>query len=150
MRHFKIPIFFLFSFFFTSTLFAGNSAVENKGINFFNGTWEEVLEEAKKQNKPIFVDAFAVWCGPCKWMDSNVFPQEEVGDFYNANFINYKYDMEKGKGRDFARKYRVNAYPTFVYIKPNGETVHKTMGAKPPKVLIEEGQRALQIFNASR
>ena len=59
-----------------------------EGMEFFHGTWEEALAEAKKQEKIIFVDAYAVWCGPCKRMAKNVFTQDRVGEFYNKNFIN--------------------------------------------------------------
>ena len=129
---------------------AGSDGEQNAGIQFHNGSWKEVLEKAKKENKLIFVDAYAVWCGPCKWMDANVFPQREVGDFYNSKFINFKIDAERGEGRTFSQDYRVTAFPTFLFINPEGEVVHRTMGAKPPNVLIEEGRRALQIGAASR
>ena len=67
----------------------------SQGIEFFHGSWEEALEEAKKQEKVIFIDAFATWCGPCKRMAREVFPNEKVGEFYNRHFINMKLDMEK-------------------------------------------------------
>lgn len=82
-----------------------------QGIEFFHGTWEEVKAKAKEADKLVFVDAYTTWCGPCKRMAANIFPLPEVGEFYNANFINYKLDMEKGEGPDFARKYGVRAIP---------------------------------------
>ena len=73
------------------------SAVIGQGIEFFHGSWEEALAEAKKQEKPIFVDAFTTWCGPCKMMSRSVFTEEEVGTFFNENFISLKIDMIKLK-----------------------------------------------------
>ena len=61
-----------------------------QGIQFREGSWKEILEIAKKENKLVFVDNYTSWCGPCKKMVSEVFPLKEVGDFYNANFICYK------------------------------------------------------------
>jgi thiol:disulfide interchange protein len=69
---------------------------QDVGIRFMDATWEQVMAEAKKQEKLIFVDAYTTWCGPCKVMAQNVFTQKEVGDFYNRYFVNYKLDMEKG------------------------------------------------------
>ena len=70
------------------------TSVQAGGIDFFHGTWEEALEKAKKEDKLIFVDAYTTWCGPCKRMSKQVFPQDAVGEFYNKNFVSMKIDME--------------------------------------------------------
>ncbi len=113
------------------------------GMQFYEGSWSEVLAAAKEQNKYIFVDAFADWCVPCKWMAKNVFPTEEAGKFYNEHFIVYKLDMEKGEGIDFAKTYHVNAYPTYLYFNPSGELVHISGSSKPLEKFIEDGKNAL-------
>lgn len=113
------------------------------GIEFFQGTWEEALEASKLQDKPIFVDAFTTWCGPCKRMAATVFTEESVGDFYNSNFICMKIDMEKPEGRKFQKKYPVSAYPTLYYIDGNGETIYHTKGARQVKQFIELGRTVL-------
>lgn len=107
-----------------------------QGINFEHGTWEEVVAKAKKENKPIFVDAYTTWCGPCKWMAKKVFVQEEVGIYFNKNFIAYKMDMEKGEGPAFAKANRINVYPTLLYFDPSGEMLHKGVGARDADGLI--------------
>ena len=113
------------------------------GIEFFHGTWEEALAESKTQDKPIFVDAYTTWCGPCKRMAKTVFTDEAVGAFYNANFICMKIDMEKPEGRKFQQKYPVSAYPTLYYIDGNGETIYNTKGAKQVGQFIELGRTVL-------
>lgn len=120
----------------------GNTPNE-AGINFFQGTWAEALAAAKKQKKLIFVDAYAVWCGPCKYMSNNVFPDKAVGEFFNKNFINYKFDMEKGEGPEFARKYQVGAYPTLLFIDAAGEVTYRQMGARDVPGFIKLGEEAL-------
>jgi thiol:disulfide interchange protein len=57
---------------------------------------QEAFDRAKQENKPIFVDTYASWCEPCKWMDQNTFSQTTVGDFFNKNYISWKVDVEKG------------------------------------------------------
>ena len=99
-----------------------------QGIKFETGTYSEILAKAKKENKVIFLDAFASWCGPCKLMEKNIFPLPSVGDFYNKNFINARFDMEKGEGREIAQKFSVYSYPTYLFINGNGDLVAKNMG----------------------
>jgi thiol:disulfide interchange protein len=111
-------------------------------IQFQKGTWADAVAAAKKQNKPIFVDAYATWCGPCKWMDANVFTDVTVGEYFNLNFINYKFDMEKGEGPAFAQKNGVKAYPTLLFFDKNEKEIHRVLGAKPADQFLEVGKEA--------
>ena len=118
-----------------------NVLTGDKGMEFFHGTWDEALAESKATGKLIFVDAYATWCGPCQWMAKSVFPVEQVGTVYNQNFINYKFDMERGEGPAFAKKYRVNAYPSLFFIDGNGQLVQKEEGALDVDELVTLGKK---------
>jgi thiol-disulfide isomerase/thioredoxin len=136
-------LFFLFVFtFFTSGIIA-------QGIEFQHVTWDEALKIAQEEEKIIFVDAYAVWCGPCKRMSKNVFTQTEVGNFYNKNFINLKLDMEKGEGLKFGKKYPVSAYPTLYYIAPDGKVVQTVRGAQNVERFLALGKKALALVDNS-
>ncbi len=115
-----------------------------QGMEFHKGTWEEVLADAKAQNRPIFIDAYAVWCGPCKYMAAEVFTKEEVGAFMNKNFINYKLDVEqKGDGAAFSEKYGVKLLPTLFYFAPDGTLLHKTVGGASAEAFLKGSKEAL-------
>lgn len=120
-----------------------------KGIDFFHGSFQDALKKAEKEGKLIFMDAYTTWCGPCRRMSANVFPDETVGEFYNANFINLKVDMEKGEGPELGTKYSVRSYPTFLYIGSDGKVVHTGGGARPAEAFIELGREALKKFDKS-
>ncbi|AZA88674.1 thioredoxin family protein [Chryseobacterium shandongense] len=110
-----------------SALFIGALAFA-QGITFEDTNFSAILAKAKKENKLVFIDAYASWCGPCKLMVKNVFPQKAVGDYYNSHFVNAKIDMEKGEGIELAKKYNVKAFPTYLFVDGNGEVVHRTLG----------------------
>ncbi|MEM6261530.1 MAG: thioredoxin family protein [Bacteroidota bacterium] len=113
------------------------------GIVFSHDDWAALKAKAKAEKKPIFIDAYTTWCGPCKWMAANTFPDADVGDFFNANFINAKFDMEKGEGIELAKTYGVVAYPTLLFIDGEGELVHRSCGARDAEAFIEVGKKAL-------
>lgn len=115
---------------------------KNAGIKFESKSFDQLLVQAKKENKIIFIDAYTTWCGPCKMMTAKVFPQEEVGNVYNARFVNAKFDMEKGEGPGLAKRYSVMAYPTYLFINGDGELVHKGLGYIPAEALIELADKA--------
>ncbi|MDT8410880.1 MAG: thioredoxin fold domain-containing protein [Vicingaceae bacterium] len=100
----------------------------HEGIQFYKGAWQEALEKAEKENKIIFLDVYATWCGPCKKLKAYTFSDATVGSFYNNNFINVAVDGEKGEGIELAKKYSVRAYPTLLFINSSGEIVHRTAG----------------------
>jgi len=132
-----------------STLFIAMSSFA-QGIVFEQGTWKQVLEKAKQTNKPIFVDVYTTWCGPCKKMSSEIFPLAEVGAVYNANFVCYQIDAEKGEGIDFAKKYEVKAYPSYLFIKPDGTLFSRALGSMPAKNFINVATAALADLNDPR
>ncbi len=134
-------------FLFFLVLIASQSTAQAVGIEFFKGSFEEALAESKASGKPVFVDAYTAWCGPCKIMAKKVFTNEDVGDFYNENFVNLKIDMEKGEGPTFAQKYQVRSYPTMLYIASDGSVIHKIVGARQALPLIEEGKKGLYDDN---
>lgn len=105
-------------------------ALAAQGIQFETGNWSSVLAKAQKEKKLIYVDVYTTWCGPCKMLEKNIFPQKEAGDKYNALFVNYRLDAEKGEGIAFAKKYEVSGYPTNLFIDPENEkVVYRIMGA---------------------
>ena len=112
------------------------------GIRFSQGGWKAILAKAKQEKKLVFVDAYAVWCGPCRMMANNTFTQKEVGDYFNSNFVNYKFDMEQGEGPSFASTYGVRAYPSLFFIDGEGKVVHQDLGYKTPEQLITTGKAA--------
>ncbi len=124
-------------------LLSGSTFAQSDGILFNHSDWNSLLQEAGKENKLIFLDAYAEWCGPCKWMAANVFTDPEVGAYMNEHFINAKIDMEKGEGPDLQEKYMVKAYPTYIFVNSKGELVHRFCGSMPKEKFLAKVRNAL-------
>lgn len=111
----------------------------DEGIRFKEGEpWENVLKMAREQNKYIFMDCYTSWCGPCKALAKDIFTQKKVGDFFNAHFINVKYDMEKGIGKELREQFQkyIIGYPTLLLIGQDGKVVHQMAGFQEADALI--------------
>lgn len=116
---------------------------EKKGVQFDrNLSWAEIKAKAKQEGKYIFVDFYTTWCGPCKEMDKNVYPDERVGNALNDKFVSVQLQMDETKADDqyihrwrddaknLAEKVKLTAYPTLVFFNPEGEIVLKQVGYK--------------------
>jgi len=120
------------------------STAQDNGIRFSPDTLlSSALKKAKADNRLIFIDCFTTWCGPCKNMDKQVYTDDEVGKFFNRNFINVKFDMEKSEGLKIKNSYEVNAYPTFLFLNSKGEKVYYAVGYFDSEPFINIGQNAL-------
>jgi thiol-disulfide isomerase/thioredoxin len=107
---------------------AAVTATANSGIRFTDDKWNDVLKQARKSGKLIFVDCYTTWCGPCSYMSKYVFTDAGVGSFFNDQFISKKMNMETRAGIDFAEMYDIPAYPTLFLIDGSGKVVSKEVG----------------------
>lgn len=120
-----------------------NTETIGVGLRLEQGSWKEILAKAKAENKFIIMDCMTTWCGPCKHMDKNIFPLKETGDFFNEKFLAVKVQFDSTANDDarvqawrkdmkeIEKAYAINAYPTYLIFDPNGEAVHRSVGATP-------------------
>lgn len=107
----------------------------------FLKSYEEAMEIAKLKQKPIFIDAMAYWCGPCKRMETDVFTDETIGTFFNANFVNVQIDAFIDK--KFKNQFNISAYPTLLFLNPNGEIIQRRIGYLDTSQLYFVGKRII-------
>ena len=129
----------IFLILFTGCFFTLTAQEAGEGIKFMaNEPWEQFLQQARQQERLIFMDCYTEWCGPCKGLAQNIFPLKEVGDYFNAHFVNTQYDMEKGEGKILYNKYKeyIVGFPTLLLINASGEVVHQMAGYQEADALI--------------
>lgn len=110
--------------------------------NFRHITYDEAINIAKAENKLVFMDFYTDWCGPCKMMMRDVFPQKEIGDFMNEKFVCIKLNAEK-EGKELAKLYKVEAYPTFISIDTNKHIIFTKVGGSSAETFINEIERLI-------
>lgn len=134
----SILVFGIYSFKNSEVDFEANST---EGIQFFKGTFQEALEKAKTENKPIFLDLYATWCGPCKKLKKTTFKDDEVGAYFNSHFINLAIDGETPEGKKLMQKYDARSYPSLFILDSNGIVKTSATGFHKPHQLVNFGRR---------
>ena len=102
-------------------------------VDFKKGSVDEILAMAKSENKIVMVDVLTDWCKWCIELDNKVYAKPEVYEYANSKMINYKIDAEKGEGVDFAKKYKIEGYPTILFLDGRGNEIDRIYGYVPAK-----------------
>ncbi len=111
------------------------------GIQFKSADWSAAVQQAKAENKPILLDIYATWCGPCKLLKTSTFADKQAGDYFNQHFINVALDGEQPEGAQLARQFQIRGYPTLIILSPAGEVRHKSAGYVDADDLIALGKQ---------
>ena len=105
-----------------------SAAIANVGdgeVNFINTNLEDAKERASAEGKLVFVDFYARWCTPCKWMDQTTFKDKTVVNLLNENFIAVKMNIDESEGFEMKKQYEVQYLPTIIIFNSKGQLVDR-------------------------
>ena len=103
-------------------------------LELTDANFDEVVLQS---DKPVIVDLWAVWCGPCRMVGPIV---EEIADEYSEKVVVGKLDVDSNP--TVTAKYGIRNIPTILFFK-DGEVVDKQVGAVPKSVLVSKLEKYL-------
>jgi thiol:disulfide interchange protein len=108
----------------TSRAASSSSMVAARGVRW-QPSWAAAFKEAKRTGKPVFVDFYATWCGPCKMLDQHVYTDRR---FINASrkWVMLKVDVERNT--KLAERQQISGFPTLVYYAPTTRVIARKVG----------------------
>ena len=110
-------------------------------IDFKKNSLKEVTTE-----KPILVDVYTTWCGPCKLLDKTTFQDSDFSSIVNENFTALKWDAEGGKFAHLAKRFEVQSYPTLLFLNSNHELVRRHIGYTEAAALSKITEEVLEYL----
>ena len=109
------------------------TSLSAQGVPQWEHDYQSALRRAKAEHKVIFMDLWAEWCGPCQYLQKNVFPSVE-GQAALTNVVPFSALVEKRdntplpEGKRLAERFRINAYPTMVILDADGKELRRQVG----------------------
>ena len=105
---------------------ASLGAIEEATVfEFYNGDFISAKSKAGEEGKLFFVDFYATWCAPCKWMEESTFKDKEVISLLSQNYVAMKVDIDDLDGYSIKQKYQVHILPTILIFNSKGELVER-------------------------
>lgn len=97
--------------------------------------YENAISSANTSGKPIMVDFYADWCGPCREMDKETYTNEKVIEL-SSDFECAKVDVDEQP--DLGNNYDIEYLPTTVFLSPNGDELNRLVGYVDADTLHQE------------
>jgi thioredoxin 1 len=104
------------------------------------GGFEKAKLKAKEEGKMLFLDFYASWCTPCKWMDETTFKDLEIKNLLEQKYIAVKVNIDDFEGFELKSKFDIRFLPTILIFNHEGkmiERVEETLGTQKLRTMLK-------------
>jgi thiol:disulfide interchange protein len=125
---------------------AGGTSAQSLTAISWQPSFEEAMQRARRENKPVMVDFYTDWCSWCKVLDQKVYPNNDV-IAESANWVSVKINAEKRT--DLAQQYNVSGFPTIAFLRPDGHPLSIVPGFEPAPDFVNSMRQARSRYEPS-
>lgn len=119
-------------------------AIQDGGLSWRND-FGAAVQAAKQSKKPVLVYFTTTWCGYCRIMEKETFPDKAVG-IQSAKYIPVKLDAEK-EGKELAKRFGVASFPNFLFLDGQEKLIAQFEGFHTAKEFVARFDQILDFGN---
>ncbi len=123
-------------------------APTERHVGFLIGNPEAAINENVKSRKPeaMLLDFFALWCPPCNDLDEMVFPTSEFKS-NTKGITKIKVNVDEEESWALKEKFKIQGYPTLVYLNSKGEEIGRYSSTQSPELLVAWIEKMKRLEN---
>lgn len=132
-----------FAFLFMATVLSATEPVE---LFVGKSNFELAQKKAQDEGKYLFIDFYAKWCTPCRWMDETTFKDERIVNKLMGEFVSIKVNIDEMEGFELKSRFDIQYLPTILIFNHDGKMVERIEETLSPSNLLEilEKNQAVQ------
>jgi thiol-disulfide isomerase/thioredoxin len=96
-------------------------------VRWASASPESALADARRKGLPAFLDFYATWCAPCRWMDRAVYSDPLLSEVAEGVAM-VRVDVDRPEGKALAARFGILQYPTLVHLSPEGKETLRWVG----------------------
>ena len=123
-----------FAFLFMATVLSATEPVE---LFVGKSNFELAQKKAQDEGKYLFIDFYAKWCTPCRWMDETTFKDERIVNKLMGEFVSIKVNIDEMEGFELKSRFDIQYLPTILIFNHDGKMVERIEETLSPSNLLE-------------